>query len=109
MGQVGMLVYGMARGALEGQSTEGSSSEVERLDASGGDQDDQGGDKVSGDAGVSAEGSMRVGSPIPREGGLIAVMEVEAIEAGAGGWYNGSLDVPNSWSGHNSVMSASQD
>ena len=38
MGQVGMLVYGMVRGAVEGPSTEGSLSEAEMLGASGSDQ-----------------------------------------------------------------------
>ena len=32
------------------------------------------------------------------------------MEAGAGGWFNGNLeDVPESWSGPNSDVSASQD
>ena len=35
MGQVGTLVYGMVRGALEGLSMEGSSLEAKTLDASG--------------------------------------------------------------------------
>ena len=60
--------------------------------------------------GASLEGSTRVGSPMPQEGGLIEGMEREAMEAGAGGWYNGNLeDVLESWSGRNSVVSASQD
>ena len=109
MGQVGTLVYGMARGALEGPSMEGSSLEAEMSGASGGDPEDQDGGEDRGGAGVSLEGSMRAGSPILREGGLIASMEMEAIVAGAGGWFNGSLDVPESWSGRNSVTSASQD
>ena len=110
MGQVGMLIYGMVRGALEGLSTEGSSLEAGTSDASGGDQDDQGGDEASRDAGVSVEGSIRVGSPMLQEGGLIAEMEREATEAGAGGWFNGvDQEVPESWSGRNSITSASQD
>ena len=110
MGQVGTLIYGMVRGVMEGPSTEGSSSEAETSDASGRDRDNQGGDVVSEDAGTSAEGSMRVGSPMPWEGGLIVEMEREAMEAGAGGWFNGNPeDVPESWSGPNSNMSASQD
>ena len=110
MGQVGMLVYRMVRGALEGPSMEGSSSEAKTLGASGNDKDDQGGDEASGDAGVSAEGSTRVGSPIPQEGGLIAEMEREVMEAGLGRWFNGNLeDVPESWSGSNSGALASQD
>ena len=47
---------------------------------------------------------------MPPTHGLIATMEREATEAGAGGWYNGNLEeVPESWSGANSNMSASQD
>ena len=47
---------------------------------------------------------------MPWEGGLIAEMEREAIEAGLGGWYNGNLeDVLESWSGSNSNTLASQD
>ena len=110
MGQVGTLVYRIARGALEGPSTEGSSSEAGISDASGKDWGDQGGDKASMDAGTSAEGSTRVGSPMPWEGGLIVEMEREAMEAGAGGWFNGNPeDIPESWSGPNSIISASQD
>ena len=33
--------------------------------------------------------STRVESPLPRAGGLIAEMEREVMEAGAGGWFNG--------------------
>ena len=110
MGQVGTLVYGMVRGALEGPSMEGSSLEAETSGASGEDWGDQGGDVDSGVAGVSAEGSTRVGSLMPREGGLIAEMEREAMEAGLGGWFNGNPeDVLESWSGSNSDTSASQD
>ena len=37
-------------------------------------------------------------------------MERDAEEAGLGGWFNGNPeDVPESWSGSNSVASASQD
>ena len=47
---------------------------------------------------------------MPRETGLIAGMEREAEEAGAGGWFNGNPeDVLESWSGANSNASASQD
>ena len=47
---------------------------------------------------------------MPATGGLIAEMEREAEEAGLGGWFNGNLeDVPESWSGANSDVSASQD
>ena len=88
----------------------GSSSEAEMLGASGNDQGDQDGDKASGVVGASVEGSMRVGSPMPQEGGLIVEMEREAREAGLGGWFNGNPeDVLESWSGSNSGTSASQD
>ena len=47
---------------------------------------------------------------MPRETRLIGEMEREAEEAGLGGWFNRNLeDVPESWSGANSDMSASQD
>ena len=47
---------------------------------------------------------------MPRETGLIAEMEREAEEIGAGGWFNRNPeDVPESWSGANSDASASQD
>ena len=89
---------------------EGSLLEAEMSDASGDDWGDQGGDMASRDAGVSVEGSTRVGSLMPREGGLIAEMEREAMEAGLGGWFNGNPeDVLESWSGSNSDTSASQD
>ena len=47
---------------------------------------------------------------MPQEGGLIAEMEREVMEAGLGGWFNSNLEeVPESWSGANSVASSSQD
>ena len=52
---------------------------------------------------------MRVESPMPQEGGLIVEMEREAMEDGAGGWFNRVQEAPESWSGHNSVALASQD
>ena len=98
---------GMIKGAIE---REWSSSEAGTSDASGGDQGDQGGDMGNGDTGVSTEESMRRDSLMPQEGGLIAEMEREAMEAGLGGWFNGNPeDVPESWSGPNSDVSASQD
>ena len=106
LGQVGSVLMGMIEGAIE---REGSSSEAGMLGASGDNQDDQGGDGDNGGAGASLEGSMRVESLMLREGGLITEMEREVTEAGAGGWYNGSLDVPESWSGRNSIALASQD
>ena len=76
--------------------------------ASGDEPGDQGGDVVNEDAGLSSE--MRRDSPMPRETGLIVETEREAMEAGAGGWFNGNPeDVPESWSGANSDASASQD
>ena len=45
-----------------------------------------------------------------RETRLIAEMEREATEAGLGGWFNRNPeDVPESWSGANSNVLASQD
>ena len=103
LGQVGSVLMGMIEGAIKREGLD--SSEAGTSDASGDDQGDQG-----GDAGVSLEGSMRVESPMPWEGGMIADMEREAMEAGAGGWFNGvDQEVPESWSGRNSVASASQD
>ena len=53
---------------------------------------------------------MRRDSLMLREGGLIVEMEREVMEAGLGGWYNRNLEeVPESWSGPNSDVSASQD
>ena len=80
------------------------------LDAGGNDEDNQDGGEDSRDTGVSLEGSMRVESPLPREGGLIAEMEREVMEAGAGGWFNGMPQGElESWSGPNSDVLASQD
>ena len=99
---------GMIEGVIEREGLDSSAAGT--LDASGDDQDDQGGDTGSGGAGVSLEGSMRVESPMPWEGGLITEMEREAMEAGAGGWFNRvDQEVPESWSGRNSVALASQD
>ena len=97
LGQVGAIVLGIARGALEGLSTdEEDSPGAGTLDVSGGELGNQGGDKDNGDDGVSPEGSTRVGSPLSQVGGLITEMEREATEAGAGGWFNGNLeDVPD--------------
>ena len=120
LGQVGTLVYRITRGALEGLSTEGSSSEAEISGASGDNWGDQDGDVGSGDTGASVEGSMRVESlmlwegglivEMEREGGLIVEMEREVMEAGVGGWFNGNLeDILENWSGPNSDVLASQD
>ena len=80
LGQVGVVVLGMAEGMM-GESL----SDHEMLDASGDNRDDQDGGEGSRGTGASLEGSMRVESPMPREGGLIEGMEREAMEAGAGG------------------------
>ena len=75
--------------------------------ASGDGPEDQGGDKVNKDVGPS---EMRRDSPMPQETRLIVEMEREAMEAGAGGWFNRNPEeVLESWSGCNSVASASQD
>ena len=108
LGQVGSVLMGMIEGAIEREGLD--SSEAGTLDVSGDDQDNQSGDAGSGGTGVSLEGSMRVESPMLREGGLIMEMEREAMEAGVGGWFNGvDQEVLESWSGHNSVALASQD
>ena len=52
LGQVGSVLMGMIEGAIE---REGSSLEAGTLDASGGNQDDQGGDGDNGGAGASLE------------------------------------------------------
>ena len=108
LGQVRSILMGMIEGVIEREGLD--LSEAGTSDASGNDQDDQGGDAGSGGAGASLEESMRMESPMPQEGGLIAEMEREATEAGAGGWFNRNLEeVPESWSGPNSDALASQD
>ena len=87
-----------------------SSSDQGMLDVGGNDEDDQDGGEDNVGAGASQEESMRGDSPLLREGGLISAMEREAEEGGAGGWFNRmDQDLPESWSGHNSNISASQD
>ena len=104
--QVGSVLMGMSEGAIE---REASLLEAGTLDASGNSGDDQDGGEGSGGAGASLEGSTRVESPMLQEGGLIAEMEREAMEGGAGGWFNGNPEeVPESWSGPNSDALASQ-
>ena len=108
LGQVRSVLMGMVKGAIAREEL--SLLEAGTSDASGSDQDNQGGDGDNGGAGVSLEGSTRVESPMLQEGGLIAEIEREATKAGAGGWFNRNLeDVLESWSGPNSNMSASQD
>ena len=110
LGQVRSVLMGMIKGAIEREGLmDTSSSGSGGLAASGGDGDNQDGGMDNVDAGEST-GLMRRDSLMPRETGLIAEMEQEAMEAGAGGWFNGNLeDVPESWSGANSDTSASQD
>ena len=110
LGQVGSVLMGMIKGQMERTSSEVSgSSGSEGSAASGGNGDDRVGDAVRLVVGALGE-VMRRDSPMPRETGLIAEMEREAEEAGAGGWFNGNPeDVPESWSGANSDASASQD
>ena len=106
LGQVRSVMMGMIEGAMEGSS----SLEAGTSDVSGNGLGDQGGDGDNVDAGVFTGGSMRRDSPLLWEGGLITQMEEEAREAGLGGWFNGNPEeVPESWSGSNSSMSASQD
>ena len=110
LGQVGSVLMGMIEGQMEGATSEAlESSGSGGSAASGDDGDDRVGDTVRLVAGVLGE-VMRRDSPMPRETGLIAEMEREAEEAGAGGWFNGNPeDVLESWSGANSDASASQD
>ena len=106
LGQVGSVLMGMIKGAMEGLS----SLEAKMLGASGNDLGDQGGDADNVDVGVSMEENMKRDSPLPQEVGLIAQMEEEAREAGLGGRFNRNPeDVLESWSGSNSNMLASQD
>ena len=107
LGQVGSVLMGMIKGQMEETTSESSGSGGSG--ASGDDQDSQVGDAVRLVAGALGE-VMRRDSPMPRETGLIAEMEREAMEAGAGGWFNGNPEeVPESWSGANSDALASQD
>ena len=110
LGQVGSLVLGFLEGRMEAMEEEtGESSDSGESGASGDDQDDQVSDGIGLVAGALAE-VMRRDSPMPPTSGLIASMERDAEEAGLGGWFNGNPeDVPESWSGANSVASASQD
>ena len=112
LGQVGSVLMGMIKGAIEreGLMDTLSSSEAKMLGASGDGLGNQGGDEDNVDTGASVEESMGRDSLMPQEGGLIAEMEREAMEAGLGGWFNGNPEeVPESWSGSNSGASASQD
>ena len=120
LGQVGSVVMGFLEGRMEGLLEEEATSELlgsrgselsgsGGSDASGNGSDDQVSDGIRQVAGVLRE-VMRRDSPMPPMSGLIAAMERDAEEAGLRGWYNGNLeDVPESWSGANSNVSASQD
>ena len=109
LGQVGSVLMGMIEGVMEGTVEMSGSSGNEESAASGDNQDDLVGDAVREVAGALRE-VMRRDSPMPQETGLIAEMEREAMEDGAGGWFNGNPeDVLESWSGANSDASASQD
>ena len=109
LGQVGSVLMGMIEGQMEATSEASGSSGSGGLAASGEDEDNRVGDAARLVAGALGE-VMRRDSPMPRETRLIAEMEREAEEAGAGGWFNGNPeDVPESWSGANSDASASQD
>ena len=103
---------GMIEGVIEREGLMDTSSSLEAgmLGASGDGPGDQGGDEDNVDAGASTVESTRGDRPMPQEGGLITEMEREAMEAGLGGWFNRNPEeVPESWSGSNSRVSASQD
>ena len=111
LGQVRLVLMGMIEGRMEGTATSeaSGSSGSEGSAASGDDWDDRVGDTVRLVTGALGE-VMRRDSLMPQETRLIAEMEREAEEAGAGGWFNGNPeDIPESWSGANSDASASQD
>ena len=85
LGQVRSVLMGMIKGQVEGAMLEALGSSGSRgSDASGDDGDNRVGDAVRLVAGALGE-VMRRDSPMPRETGLIAEMEREAEEAGAGG------------------------
>ena len=78
-------------------------------DPNSNNEDNQNGGEGSGGTSASLLGSLRPGTPAPRERGLVEQIE-EAREAGLGGWFNGmDQELPESWSGPNSDMSRSQD
>ena len=111
LGQVASVVMGFLEGTMEGRSEEttSESSGSGESGASGDTQEDRDSEGIALVAGALRE-VMRRDSPIPPTSGLIASMERDAEEAGLGGWFNGNPeDVPESWSGANSDVSASQD
>ena len=102
---MGMIKGAIEREGLTDMSLLGSGGSA----ASGDEPEGPDGGEVNEDIGGSLD-LMRRDSPMPWETGLIVEMEREAMEAGAGGWYNGNPEeVPESWSGANSDASASQD
>ena len=116
LGQVRSVVMGFLEGRLESLMEEereegtSSSSGSKGLAASGDGLDGQAGAMVNKAVGESTEEIPRRDSLMPQEGGLIAEMEREVMEAGLGGWFNRNPeDIPESWSGANSNASASQD
>ena len=111
LGQVGSVVMGFLEGLMEGlmEETTSESSGNGGSDASGGNQDNQVSDGIGQVTGALVA-VMRGDSPMLPTSGLIASMERDVEEAGLGGWFNGNPeDVPESWSGANSDVSASQD
>ena len=118
LGQVGSVVMGFLEGRLEslmeeereGMTESSALSEAGTSGASGDVPVVQDGEEVREDGGVSPQESTRRDSLMLPTQGLIASMERDAEEAGLGGWFNGNPeDVPESRSGSNSSMSASQD
>ena len=110
LGQVGSVVMGFLEGRMEAMMEETLElSGSGESDVSGDGPEGPVGDTVSAVAGALVE-VMRRDSPMPPTSGLIASMERDVEEAGLGGWFNGNPeDVPESWSGANSDVSASQD
>ena len=91
LGQVRSVLMGMIEGAIEREGLDMLDSLEARTSGASGDSPvNQGGDVVNVDVGVSTEESMRRDSPMLWEGGLIAEMEREVMEAGLGGWFNGN-------------------
>ena len=92
LGQVGSVVMGFLEGRLESLMEE-EREEMSSLSGSGGsgvsgnNSDARDGDATNEVVGESME-VMRRDSPMPREEGLIAQMEREAMEAGLGEWFN---------------------
>ena len=96
LGQVGSVLMGMIEGAMEETAESSESSGSEGSGVSGSVPDDRVGEAVREVAGALTS-VLRRDSLMPRETGLISSMEEEAMEAGAGGWFNGNPeDVPES-------------